>query len=115
MSKPIYEESEVVKHYLLCGKLSETREKFKTTVGRIKKTLKNNGIVVSLRKVSLNVDYFKNIDSNEKAYWLGFIAADGCIHKSGYKLSFQLKSTDKKNSFGFSKGYQLWKPGSRKG
>lgn len=24
---------------------------------------------------------FKDIDSSEKAYWLGFIAADGCVYK----------------------------------
>ena len=27
-----------------------------------------------------NFDYFKNIDSDEKAYWLGFLAADGCVY-----------------------------------
>ena len=27
-----------------------------------------------------NPDYFKNIDTEEKAYFLGFIAADGCIY-----------------------------------
>lgn len=28
----------------------------------------------------LNENYFKFIDSHEKAYWLGFISADECIH-----------------------------------
>lgn len=28
-----------------------------------------------------NYDYFENIDSNEKAYWLGFLAADGCNYR----------------------------------
>ncbi len=27
-----------------------------------------------------NFDYFENIDSNEKAYWLGFLAADGNVY-----------------------------------
>lgn len=31
------------------------------------------------RKYSCDYDYFESIDSNEKAYWLGFIMADGCI------------------------------------
>ncbi len=29
-----------------------------------------------------NIKYFENIDSDKKAYFLGFIAADGCITKS---------------------------------
>lgn len=29
----------------------------------------------------LNEDYFETIDSREKAYFLGLLAADGCIHK----------------------------------
>ena len=31
------------------------------------------------RKHHVNKEYFHTIDSNEKAYWLGFIMADGCI------------------------------------
>ncbi len=30
-------------------------------------------------------DIFQTIDSPEKAYWLGFIMADGCIHHTGNK------------------------------
>jgi hypothetical protein len=36
-----------------------------------------------VRKYTLNENFFENIDSEEKAYWLGFISADGCIRKSG--------------------------------
>ena len=30
-----------------------------------------------MRKYSFNEHYFDNIDCQEKAYWLGFFAADG--------------------------------------
>ena len=30
-------------------------------------------------RYSLNERYFQNIDNSNKAYWLGFIAADGCV------------------------------------
>ena len=40
-----------------------------------------------------NVFYFENIDSEEKAYWLGFIYADGWITKDGY-LWIELKQDD---------------------
>ena len=32
-----------------------------------------------LRKYSCNDSYFENIDTPDKAYWMGFIAADGCL------------------------------------
>ena len=42
------------------------------------------------RKHFFNEDYFENIDTEEKAYWLGFIAADGCIVKSSEYNSYRL-------------------------
>ena len=32
-----------------------------------------------MSKYTYNENYFKIIDSEEKAYWLGFLYADGCI------------------------------------
>ncbi|MBX0330618.1 hypothetical protein K2Z83_23450 [Oscillochloris sp. ZM17-4] len=42
-------------------------------------------------------DYFKVIDSEEKAYWLGFIAADGCVYIGGrqHTLSIALQRRDR--------------------
>lgn len=38
-----------------------------------------------MRKYNFNEHYFDNIDCQEKAYWLGFFAADGYNHQSkGY-------------------------------
>lgn len=39
-------------------------------------------------------DYFKIIDSKEKAYWLGFICADGCILKNYKKVTLQVKDKE---------------------
>lgn len=47
----------------------------------------------SMSEISLNENYFQRIDSKEKAYWLGYICADGCIHKNCNKVS--LVSKDK--------------------
>ena len=33
------------------------------------------------RKYNVNDNYFNKIDNEEKAYWLGFLLADGCIHE----------------------------------
>lgn len=49
------------------------------------------------RKHSFNDDYFEVIDTEEKAYWLGFIMADGCVYKGTgktYRLQINLKYDD---------------------
>lgn len=43
-----------------------------------------------IRKHFFNEDYFENIDTEEKAYWLGFIAADGSVVKSSEYNSYRL-------------------------
>ena len=42
-----------------------------------------------------NEHYFDDIDSNEKAYFLGFIAADGGVERQKGPLSFSLQKRDK--------------------
>ena len=39
--------------------------------------------------------YFNKIDTEEKAYWLGFLYADGCIHSNNYEISVNI--TDKEH------------------
>jgi hypothetical protein len=41
------------------------------------------------RKQNLN-NLFNIIDTEEKAYWLGFLYADGCIHESGIRLALSI-------------------------
>lgn len=48
-----------------------------------------------------NESYFENIEDHEKAYWLGFIYADGCVVfdkvKNSYILSISLDNRDKEH------------------
>lgn len=39
--------------------------------------------------------YFNKIDTEEKAYWLGFLYADGCVHSNNYEISINI--TDKEH------------------
>ena len=72
------------------------------------------------KSYSLNESFFEVIDTEEKAYWLGFITADGCInitdtsnrHKTkvkyfksykAYRLSILLSRTDKSHLYKFKK------------
>lgn len=47
------------------------------------------------RQYYYNERFFENINSEEKAYWMGFIAADGNINKELNRLFMQLKVGDK--------------------
>ena len=51
----------------------------------------------SKSRYSLNERYFEKIDNNNKAYWLGFIAADGCVSnkKGGRYLYIELSRKDR--------------------
>ena len=48
-------------------------------------------------KVKWSRDIFKNIDTPEKAYWLGFIVADGCMHEANYCLSIDIGGRDERH------------------
>lgn len=61
----------------------------------ILKALKRNGVEQRSgseirRKYNCNHSFFDNIDSEAKAYWLGFIAADGYVSKGKRKTSPEL-------------------------
>jgi hypothetical protein len=48
-------------------------------------------------KISIDETFFSIIDTEEKAYWLGFIAADGCVRKNksgSFELSIHLSAKD---------------------
>ena len=62
----------------------------------------NNG---NQRKYSVNREYFKEIDTPEKAYWLGFLAADGSItnNPGGFCLSLELAECDASHVLKFAR------------
>jgi len=56
-------------------------KKFDTNEESIYEICRRNNISTRLKieKSILNHSYFNKIDSEEKAYWLGFLMADGCV------------------------------------
>lgn len=79
--------------------LIDVAKQFNTTPITIKKIIKNSGIKFTkhrynLSNLALNIDYFKEINSNDKAYWLGFICADGSINKKNNKVSLISKDIE---------------------
>lgn len=45
-------------------------------------------------KKYVNENIFENIDTEEKAYWLGFMFADGCINRTSDRIELSLKEED---------------------
>ena len=70
----------------------------------IKKILLDNGIQPRTRAQSHYQDnreenIFEVIDTEEKAYWLGFLAADGCVHGNYIIISLQGKDKEHLEKF----------------
>ena len=59
---------------------------------------------LNMSKIPLDFDYFKIINSNQKAYWLGYLAADGYIDKSGGKTYLISKDKEIIEKFKFDVG-----------
>lgn len=78
----------------------ELAKKFNKTVNSVACLLNREGLIGKrannhFRKYKINQNYFDVIDSEEKAYFLGFLCADGCNHKNNTKISMFLKESDK--------------------
>lgn len=89
---------ELYKTYLYSYK--ELAERFNKSVSSISCLLGRKGLKGRFennhyRKYPINQYYFDIIDSEEKAYFLGFLYADGCNHKNNTKVSIFLKEEDK--------------------
>lgn len=96
-------ENDVVNQYFLLKNIHKVAKHFKVSSTTISRIIKSNGIELTNRRYDVNHNYFDNIDNEEKAYWLGFIYADGYIRerKSGNSLEIKLsiKDVDHLNKF----------------
>lgn len=70
--------------------------KYKIDRGRFAKYLSQQGIVIVNRQnvQAINCDYFQTIDSEEKAYWLGFLFADGYVSYKTNHIELSLQIND---------------------
>jgi hypothetical protein len=96
MEKLQFNEQEVIQKYEELKSIHKVSKYFNVSITPIKRVLFNNEIFLSNRRYSFDKTFFDNIDSEEKAYWLGFIYADGYIRerKSGNSLEIKLAEKD---------------------
>jgi len=93
---------ELWKEYQKTNSSKLVAEKFGCTKSGVIDVLKKNGYEVNkLIRYSFNKDFFF-IDSEELFYWMGFLAADGCVKKlfgksknPRYEISLGLSKKDK--------------------
>lgn len=82
-------------------------EQFNVSRSVIKRILAENQIYGIKNNHKYNADYrkFETIDSAEKAYWLGFIAADGCnyIREDNASVIINISRQDKDHLVKFQK------------
>ena len=77
--------------------LKQLGREFNCSYGTIRLLLNKHNIQSRGNKQGYprNEFYFNKIDNEEKAYWLGFLYADGCVHSNDYAVSINI--TDKEH------------------
>jgi len=92
--------------------IGEISKKYSIDRKRIVKLLKENNVVDHQNhKYDFNRRIFENIDTEKKAYWFGFICADGCVYKSkdnrSNHLGIKLSSKDINHLYKFKTDFNL--------
>ena len=85
---------EIIKLYQDGVNIADIGKKFHKTGNNISQILKSNNIKVLMsaqkhRKYTINEHYFDIIDTQEKAYVIGLLMADGCIGNGKIQISLQ--------------------------
>ena len=96
-----FDRDAAVNCYLSGESVAFVARKFSVGHRVMKKEIASRGIDITNgcmygRQYYLNERYFQNIDSEDKAYWLGFLTADGCVYQknSVSQISLKLKASD---------------------
>lgn len=77
-------------------KIADFYQVSRTVIKRILET-QNEGIIIRNRtsKYQYQQDIFEIVDTAEKAYWLGFLAADGCNYQREHNASIIINISEK--------------------
>lgn len=89
-------DKDIIPEYNKGTSLSKLAKQFNTTIQTLSRHLKVKGIEVINRQNETKFDesIFDSIDTEEKAYWLGFIFADGYISSRDNTFELSLKGSD---------------------
>jgi hypothetical protein len=96
----------VVSEYKKGTSIPILNKKYGINTKKISQLLKENNVEIrGRRKFFYNENFFEDINSKLKAYWLGFLFADGCVRdiKKGYVLKIKLSHIDEEHLINFNK------------
>ena len=87
--------------------LNKIAQRYRTSYQVLSTLLKKHGLILrshseEMRRHTCNHSYFHDIDSEDKAYWLGFLTADGCI-TTGNCVTLNLAKQDCEHLYKFKK------------
>lgn len=91
------QENEIIDLYKHGNSSSKISDKFNVSRDTIVRFLKTKNInIVGAKKYVSDTNFFEKIDSEEKAYWLGFLYADGYVRvrDNSYELKLKLSQRD---------------------
>lgn len=88
---------EIKEKYTKAVSILTLQKEYNISYDRVKNIIKDCEIVSIAKQKNPNLkeNYFESIDSNEKAYWLGWIISDGAITNNPEKSKYQLELTIK--------------------
>lgn len=97
--------NDIIKKYNELKNLRKVAKFFRVSLRPIVRILNENNINRTNRRYEVSHNFFENIDSEEKAYWLGFLYADGYVRKtkSGSQLKVKLSIKDLEHLKNFKK------------
>lgn len=90
-----YQRQEIVTKYLSNKYTTkQLAEEYGVHLSSIIRLLNRKNIPLRNSRFSFNQDYFEIIDTEHKAYWLGFMYADGYVNSKVNTVSLRLKNDD---------------------
>jgi hypothetical protein len=104
--------NKIIEDYQQWISISKISKTYSIDRKRIVRILKENGIVDHQNyRFDFDRNIFKNIDNEVKAYWLGFLYADGSVYKSkdniSHHLTLKLSSKDIDHLYEFKKNFNF--------
>ncbi len=98
----------IIKDYTGGAKINDILLKYKIGHAKLRLILRRNNIPernksINRRQYLLDESFFEKIDTQGKAYWLGFLYADGWICNKNHSVGLTLKASDGDHLIKFKK------------